>query len=58
MTDRFSHSRDDLQALVDNMLTYARQQGATGCEAEASAGFGQSVTVRKGEVEVSMTSNL
>ncbi len=51
MTDRFSHSRDDLQALVDNMLTYARQQGATGCEAEASAGFGQSVTVRKGEVE-------
>ena len=51
MTDRFSHSRDDLQVLVDNMLTYARQQGATGCEAEASAGFGQSVTVRKGEVE-------
>jgi len=51
VTDRFSHSRDDLQALVDNMLTYARQQGATGCEAEASAGFGQSVTVRKGEVE-------
>ncbi|MHB1331318.1 MAG: metalloprotease PmbA [Sulfuriferula sp.] len=51
MTDRFSHSRDDLQALVDNMLNYARQQGATGCEAEASAGFGQSVTVRKGEVE-------
>lgn len=51
MTDRFSHSRDDLQALVDNMLNYARQQGATGCEAEASAGFGQSVTVRKGDVE-------
>ncbi|HUW27352.1 MAG TPA: metalloprotease PmbA [Sulfuriferula sp.] len=51
MTDRFSHSSDHLQALVHDMLDYARQQGATGCEAEASAGFGQSVTVRKGEVE-------
>lgn len=51
MTDRFSYSRADLQALVHDMLAHASQQGATGCEAEASEGFGQSVTVRRGEVE-------
>ncbi|HAN55316.1 MAG TPA: metalloprotease PmbA, partial [Betaproteobacteria bacterium] len=33
------------------MLAYAREHGATGCEAEASQSYGQSVTVRKGEVE-------
>ncbi len=51
MSERFSHSKDDLQARVHDMLAYARAHGATGCEAEASQGYGQSVTVRKGEVE-------
>ena len=51
MSERFSHSKDDLQARVHDMLAYAREHGATGCEAEASQGYGQSVTVRKGEVE-------
>jgi len=51
VSERFSHSKDDLQARVHDMLAYAREHGATGCEAEASQGYGQSVTVRKGEVE-------
>jgi PmbA protein len=51
VSERFSHSKDDLQARVHDMLAYARAHGATGCEAEASQGYGQSVTVRKGEVE-------
>ena len=51
MSERFSHSKDDLQARVHDMLAYAREHGATSCEAEASQGYGQSVTVRKGEVE-------
>ena len=51
MSERFSHSKDDLQARVHDMLAYARAHGASGCEAEASQGYGQSVTVRKGEVE-------
>ena len=51
MSERFSHTKDDLQARVHDMLAYARAHGASGCEAEASQGYGQSVTVRKGEVE-------
>ena len=33
------------------MLKYAREHGATACEAEVSEGLGQTVTVRQGEVE-------
>jgi PmbA protein len=33
------------------MLDYARQRGATAASADVSVGFGQSVTVRHGEVE-------
>jgi PmbA protein len=51
VSERFCHSKDDLQARVHDMLAYARAHGASGCEAEASQGYGQSVTVRKGEVE-------
>ena len=49
--DRFSHSADTLRQLARDMLQYASQQGATACAAEVSDGFGQSVTVRQGEVE-------
>ncbi len=51
MSDQFSHSQSALQSLVEQMLEYAKMQGATACSAEASEGMGQSVTVRKGEVE-------
>lgn len=51
MSDQFSHSQSALQSLVEQMLEYAKTQGATACAAEASEGMGQSVTVRKGEVE-------
>lgn len=51
MSDQFSHTEKELQSLVQDMLEYAQQQGATAAAAEASEGMGQSVTVRKGEVE-------
>jgi PmbA protein len=48
---RFSHSADTLRQLAQDMLQYAKKQGATACSAEVSDGFGQAVTVRQGEVE-------
>lgn len=51
MSDQFSHTKNELQSLVQDMLDYAKQQGASASAAEASEGMGQSVTVRKGEVE-------
>ena len=48
---RFSHSADDLRNIAQNMLDYAKQRGASASSAEVSVGFGQSVTVRHGEVE-------
>ncbi|MDD4928692.1 MAG: metalloprotease PmbA [Gallionella sp.] len=49
--DRFSNSADNLRAIAQDMLDYARRQGATSASAEVSEGFGQAVTVRQGEVE-------
>jgi PmbA protein len=51
VSEQFSHTKNELQLLVQEMLDYAKQQGATASAAEASEGMGQSVTVRKGEVE-------
>ena len=48
---RFSHSFDALKAIASDALAHARKKGASACEAEASDGYGQTVTVRKGEVE-------
>jgi PmbA protein len=48
---RFSHSADALRNIAQDMLDYAKQRGATAAATEVSAGFGQSVTVRHGEVE-------
>ena len=48
---RFSHSAGTLRQVARDMLEYAKHQGATACVAEVSDGFGQSVTVRHGEVE-------
>jgi PmbA protein len=49
--ERFSHSEDSLRNIAQDILDYARQRGASAASAEVSVGFGQSVTVRQGEVE-------
>jgi PmbA protein len=48
---RFSHSADALRNIAQDMLDYAKQRGASAAATEVSAGFGQAVTVRHGEVE-------
>jgi PmbA protein len=49
--ERFSNSADALSNIAQQMIEYAEKQGATAASAEVSEGFGQSVTVRQGEVE-------
>jgi PmbA protein len=46
-----SHTSDNLQQLVSDIVRYARQKGASASAAEVSEGFGQAVTVRQGKVE-------
>ncbi|MDR2787904.1 MAG: metalloprotease PmbA [Candidatus Accumulibacter sp.] len=48
---RFGHSLDTLRSLAQDVLDHARRSGASDCEVDVSEGFGQSVTVRCGEVE-------
>ncbi len=48
---QFSHSVTTLKNLAQDILDQAKKLGATACEAEVSEGFGQSVTVRRDEVE-------
>lgn len=48
---QFSHSVETLKNLAQDILDQAKKLGATACEAEVSEGFGQSVTVRRDEVE-------
>ncbi len=48
---RFSHTPAALREIAQDLLQYARKQGATAASAEVSDGFGQGVTVRQGEVE-------
>jgi PmbA protein len=48
---RFTYAPDTLRTLVADALKLARDRGATEAEAEVSEGYGQSVTVRRGEVE-------
>jgi len=47
----FSYPHDTLRQLATDVLRHARDLGATACETDVSEAFGQSVTVRKGEVE-------
>jgi PmbA protein len=47
----FTHDSGQLLSLTRDALTYARERGATAAEAEVSEGYGQTVTVRRGEVE-------
>jgi PmbA protein len=48
---RFLYSEEMLRNLVQDALALALRNGASSAEADASEGFGQSVTVRMGEVE-------
>ncbi len=47
----FSYSIESLRALASRVLELAQSGGASAAEAEVSEGSGQTVTVRKGEVE-------
>lgn len=49
--NRFSHAADKLRQIASDVLAYATQRGAGAAETEVSEGFGQTVTVRQGEVE-------
>lgn len=48
---RFSYPFETLQQIARDILEIARKGGATACETDVSNGFGQNVTVRRGEVE-------
>ncbi len=48
---RFTYSIASLQQITQDILAQAKKAGATACEAEVSQGFGQDVSVRRGEVE-------
>ena len=50
-SSRFSYSADRLRELAQSVLDHAKSHGATSAETEVSEGFGQTVTVRRGEVE-------
>ncbi len=50
-SSEFTHSADTLRQITRDVLNYARERGATAAETEASEGFGQSVTVRRSEIE-------
>jgi PmbA protein len=47
----FAYSREALSDLVEKVLKYAKQRGASDAVSEVSEGFGLSVTVRQQEVE-------
>src|SRR4051812_26060129 len=50
-TAKFSQPLESLSSIVADVLARARDKGASACEAEASEGYGHTVTVRRGEVE-------
>src|SRR3954463_15767068 len=50
-SSRFSYVSEQLRDIASSVLEYAKSRGATAAETEVSEGFGQTVTVRCGEVE-------
>lgn len=48
---RFAYPFERLQQLAQDALDHARRSGASDCEVDVSEAFGQSVNVRRGEVE-------
>ena len=51
MSQGFAHSQEALRALAQTVLDHAAAKGATACEVDVSEGFGQSVSVRRQDVE-------
>ncbi|MBI5108763.1 MAG: metalloprotease PmbA [Rhodocyclales bacterium] len=51
MSDGFAHSQSALRALAQAALDHAAASGASACEVDVSEGFGQSVSVRRQDVE-------
>ncbi|ENO85289.1 metalloprotease PmbA [Thauera linaloolentis] len=52
MSDQgFSFSQAHLREIATDIVKYAQKRGASACETDVSEGFGQSVGVRKAEVE-------
>ena len=49
--NQFSHGPDKLRQIARDVLDYALKRGASAAETEVSDGFGQTVTVRQGDVE-------
>jgi PmbA protein len=49
--NRFSFSQDTLRNIAEDVLKHARKKGASACEVDVSEGFGQSVSVRRDEVD-------
>jgi PmbA protein len=47
----FTHTQDQLKQLAQDVLAFAREQGATDASVEISEGGGLSVSVRKGNIE-------
>lgn len=48
---RFSYSQDDFKRIAQFVLEHAKSSGATAADTEVSEGFGQTVSVRKAEIE-------
>ena len=48
---RFSTPLETLQQYAQDVLAHAQKSGASDCEVDVSEGFGQSVSVRCGEIE-------
>ena len=51
MSQGFAHSQEQLRVLAQAVLDHASAKGATACEVDVSEGLGQSVSVRRQEVE-------
>ncbi|RZI41167.1 metalloprotease PmbA [Herbaspirillum sp. HC18] len=47
----FTHSQDQLKAIAQDLLRFAREKGASDASVEISEGNGLAVTVRKGKIE-------
>ena len=50
-SSEFSYPLETLRQFAADVLRHASEQGASACETDVSESFGQSVTVRRGEVE-------
>ncbi|THF60717.1 metalloprotease PmbA [Pseudothauera rhizosphaerae] len=47
----FAFPHEQLQEIAADVLKFARKRGASACETDVSEGVGQTVTVRRGEVD-------